>query len=142
MIKLSLLYHGMQTAITMQPMCLNWRDKYVYNFPPFSMLFRVLQNLQEDQVKRLVIAPLWRTQVRMPKMCQLLNSQQVSLPKDASLLQLPQDRTKLHLLWLKLQLMACLSSGQDSDNKTFQMELATSSWNHGRLAPPNSTECI
>lgn len=45
-------------AYATDAMCLNWKDKYLYNFPSFSMLFRVLQNLQEDQVKGLVIAPL------------------------------------------------------------------------------------
>ena len=61
-------------AYATDAMCLNWRDKYLYNFPPFCMLFRDLQKLQEDQVKRLVIAPLWRMQVWIPKTCQMLNS--------------------------------------------------------------------
>ena len=111
-------------------------------FPPFSMLSRVLQKLQEDQGRTLVIAPLWRTQVWFPKMCQVLISQPVLLPKKESLLKLPHNRTKVHPLSPKLQLMACLLSGRDSDSKTFQHGLAISSWNHGGLGPPNSTECI
>ena len=87
------------------------------------MLSSVLQKLQEDQARALVIAPLWRTQVWFPQMCQMLISQPVPLPKEASLLQLPHDRTKQHPLWPKLQRMACLLSGRDSDNKTFQREL-------------------
>lgn len=47
-------------------MCLSWKDKYVYIFPPFSMLSRVLQKLQKNQGRALVIAPLWRTQVWFP----------------------------------------------------------------------------
>ena len=51
-------WHADPDAYATDAMCSNWRDKYVYNFPPFSMLFRVLQKLQEDQVKGLVIVPL------------------------------------------------------------------------------------
>ena len=98
-------------AYAIDAMCLRWREKYGYIFPPFSMLSRVLQKLQEDQARALVVAQLWRTQVWFPKMCQMLISQPVLLPKWASLLQLPHDRTKLHPLWPKLQLMVCLLSG-------------------------------
>ena len=86
-------------------------------------LSSVLQKLQEDQARALVIAPLWRTQVWFPQMCQMLISQPVPLPKEASLLQLPHDRTKQHPLWSKLQRMACLLSGRDSDNKHFSESL-------------------
>ena len=106
------------------------------------MLSRVLQKLQEDQGRGLVIAPLWRTQVWFSKMCQMLITQPVLLPKENSLLQLPHNRTKVHPLWPKPRLMACLLSGRDSDSETFQHELAISSWNHGGLGPPSSTECI
>ena len=46
-------WHADPNAYATDAMCLNSRDKYVHNFPPFSMLFRVLQQLQEDQVKGL-----------------------------------------------------------------------------------------
>ena len=39
-------------------MCLSWRDKYVYILSPFTMLSSVLQKLQEEQARALVIAPL------------------------------------------------------------------------------------
>ena len=106
------------------------------------MLSRILQKLQEDQARALVIAPLWRTQVWFPKICQMLISRPVLLPKEVSLLQLPQNRSKIHPLWPKLQLIPCLLSGRDLDSKTFQHELAISSWNHAELGLPNSTECI
>lgn len=135
-------WHADPDAYATDAMCLSWKNKYVYIFPPFSMLSRILQKLQEDQARALVIAPLWRTQVWFPKICQMLISQPVLLPKEVSLLQLPHNRSKIHPLWPKLQLMACLLSGRDSDSKTFQHELAISSWNHGELGLPNSTECI
>ena len=56
-------WHADPDAFATGAMCLSWKDKYVYIFPPFSMLARGLQKLQEDQGRALVIAPLRRTQV-------------------------------------------------------------------------------
>lgn len=38
-------------------MCLSWKGKYVYIFPPFSMLSTVVERLQKDQTRALVIIP-------------------------------------------------------------------------------------
>ena len=133
-------WHADPDAYATDAMCLSWKNKYVYIFPSFRMLFRIPQKLQEDQARALVTSPLWRTQVWFPKICQMLISQPVFLPKGVSLLQLPHNRSKTHPLWPKLQLMACPLSGRDSDSKTFQHELAISSRNHGELGIPNSTE--
>ena len=123
-------------------MSVSWKHKFVYIFPPFSMLSRVLQKLKGDQSRAFVIAPLRKTQVWFPKMSRMLISKPVLLPKEESLLRLPHDQTKLHPLWPKLQMMACLLSGRDCNSKTFQNELVISSWNLRDRGPPNSTECI
>ena len=135
-------WHADPDAFATDAMSLSWKHKFVYIFPPFSMLSRVLQKLQEDQSRALVIAPLRRTQVWFPKMSRMLISKPVVLPKEESLLRLPHDQTKPHPLWPKLQMMACLLSGRDCDSKTFQNELVISSWNLGDRGPQNSTECI
>lgn len=59
-------WHADPDAYATDAMCLSWKDKYVCIFPPSSMLSRVLQKLQEDQGRALVIAQLWRTQVWFP----------------------------------------------------------------------------
>ena len=92
------------------------------------MLSKVVERLQKDQTRDLVIAPLWRTQDWFPKMSQMLISQPVLLQKEESLLQVTHDMTKVYPLWPKLQLMACCLLGQDSDIKRFQHKLAMSSW--------------
>ena len=135
-------WHADPDAFATDAMSLSWKHKFVCIFPPFSMLSRVLQKLQEDQSRAFVIAPLRRTQVWFPKMSRMLISKPVLLLKEESLLRLPRDQTKLHPLWPKLQMMACLLSGRDCDSKTFQNELVVSSWNLGDRGPPNSTECI
>ena len=50
-------WHADPDAFATDAMSLSWKHKFVYIFPPFSMLFRVLQKLQEDQSRALVIAP-------------------------------------------------------------------------------------
>lgn len=71
-------WHADPNAFATYAMCLSWKDKYVHIFPPFSILSSVLQKLQEDQGRAVVMAPLWRTQVWFPKMCRMLISQPVT----------------------------------------------------------------
>ena len=61
MFKPFVLWHADPDAYATDAMCLSWKTKYAYIFPPFSILFRILQKLQEDQARAIVIAPLWRT---------------------------------------------------------------------------------
>ena len=41
----------------------SWSGKFVYIFPPFSLLNRCLQKLENDKALVLLIAPMWPTQV-------------------------------------------------------------------------------
>ena len=43
-----------------------WSGTFVYIFPPFSLLNRCLQKLENDQTSALLIAPVWPTQVWCP----------------------------------------------------------------------------
>ena len=86
-IELFVSWHVDHDAYATDWMCLSWKGKYVYIFPPFSMLSKVVERLQKDQTRALVIAPLWRTQDWFPKMSQMLISQPVLLQKEESLLQ-------------------------------------------------------
>ena len=129
-------------ALAIDAFCLSWKNKFVYLFPPFSMLSKVLQKLQEDQAEGILIAPLWKTQTWFPKMLHMLMEPPVLLPKNKSVLQLPHNRTVIHPLWPKLRLMACFLSGDDSKCKTFQRELAKLSYHHGEKEPQSNTEFI
>ena len=39
----------------------NWHSYLCYLFPPFSLLPRVLQKIQVEQVEALIVAPYWPT---------------------------------------------------------------------------------
>ena len=51
-------WHADPDAFATDAISLSWKHKFVCIFSPFSMLSRVLQTLQEDQSRALVIAPL------------------------------------------------------------------------------------
>lgn len=129
-------------AVAIDAFCLSWENKYVYVFPPFSMLLKTLQKIQEDQAQALLIAPLWRTQVWFPKIAHMLIKQPVLLPQDKFVLQLPHNRALPHPLWPKLKLMACLLSGKDSSNRKYQTELVRLSSLHGEAGRQGNIECI
>lgn len=51
---------------------ISWSRELSYAFPPFSVIGKMLQKIQEDRATLLVILPLWPTQVWFPKALQLL----------------------------------------------------------------------
>lgn len=40
----------------------------VYLFPPFSIMGQILQKIERDQAKAVLVAPLWPTQMWFPKL--------------------------------------------------------------------------
>jgi len=50
----------------------SWSGKFVYIFPPFSLLNRCLQKLENDQTLALLIASVWPTQAWWPRLLSLL----------------------------------------------------------------------
>lgn len=42
-----------------------WRDKF-YAFPPFCLISRVLQKINEDNIRGVVVAPVWKAQPWYP----------------------------------------------------------------------------
>ena len=54
-------------------MSTSWSDKYIYLFPPLSLLWPVLTEIEEDQVEMaLIIVPYWPTQTRFPRIMENL----------------------------------------------------------------------
>ena len=102
---------------------LNWHNKYMWIFPPFSLMADVLKKLREDQGKAIVIAPVWPTQIWWPRLCQMLIKQPLELTNKKRLLILPSDPNLVNPLFPKLRLMACLLSGKNCNDSIYQPEL-------------------
>ena len=79
---------------------LDWREQYLYAFPPFSLINRVLQKVEQDQSQGIIIVPMWNTQVWFPRLLHLLIDFPVTLPKGRRTLLLPFNREK-HTLFTR-----------------------------------------
>lgn len=98
---------------------LDWGNfKSVYLFPPFSLLSSCTQKLRMDRAKGIIIAPLWPTQPWFTQLMQLLVDKPILIRKEEKLLYLPYKNVQ-HPLEDSLILLACLVSGDSSDNKAF-----------------------
>ena len=111
-------------------------DKYLYAFPPFSVVARVLQKIQEDSGTLLVILPLWPTQPWFPSALRLLIRPPLLLPRLP--LVLPQDPSRMHPQAHKLVLTAMMLSGDPSQTKAFRRRLPDFSFAHGETAQSHS----
>ena len=83
-----------------------WDRKPFYAFPPFSLIHRCLQKITADKAEGVMIVPMWPTQTYYPRMMSMLIQLPRLLPRKENLLRLPHSQ-KSHLLWMKMQLMAC-----------------------------------
>ena len=113
-------------AMAIDAFSLDWRELYFYAFPPFSLITRVLQKVEQDQSQGIIIVPMWNTQVWFPRLLHLLIDFPVTLPKGPRTLLLPFNQEKAHPLHKKLTLLACKLSGIPSQQEAFRKKLPKS----------------
>ena len=105
---------------------LDWREQYFYVFPPFSLINRVPQKVEQDQSQGIIIVQMWNTQVWFPRLLRLLIDFPVTLPNGPRTLLLPFNREKTHPLHKKLTLLACKLSGIPKQQEAFRKKLPKS----------------
>ena len=116
---------------------IDWNNFHFYAFPPFSLIPRCLQKIQQDRAKGILIVPVWPTQTWFPLVLQLLFRQPWIYRPSPHLLQHAAHNQR-HPLYQKLQLMVCPLSGVPSDNTTYLKTLQISSCRHGDRVPKNN----
>ena len=93
-------------------MSVSWENKFIYLFPPFSMMWPILSKIEEDKVERaIIIMPEWSTQSWYPRIMKKLLSSPMRIPSKC--LYLPGTR-KTHPMAPKLRLLAVLCSWRDN----------------------------
>jgi hypothetical protein len=112
---------------------IDWKRIFIYAFPPFSIIQRVLSKWAMDRAG-FIIVPMWPTAAWFPQLLHLLIEEPVLLPRFNRLLYL-EESSKLHPLHRQLQLAACRLSGNLSEHKAFVAKLQTSSWRPGVQIP-------
>ena len=106
---------------------LNWAEHKFLAFPPFALVSRVLQKINEDQATGILVAPCWPNQGFYPVLMQMLVEVPILFSPRTNLLQLPSQPLKKHRLHKSLKLLICLVSGCNAKIKAFHKKLQTSS---------------
>lgn len=118
-----------------------WDRKPFYAFPPFSPIHRCLQKITADKAEGVIIVPMWPTQTHYPGLMSMLIQWPRLLPRKENPLRLPHSQ-KSHLLWTKMQLMACLVSGIALRQKEFWKNQEKLCCSHGENLPGTSVAYI
>lgn len=87
-------------AMAIDAFSINWKENF-YAFPPFALINRVLQKVEQDQSQGIIIVPLWTTQVWFPRLLHMLIDYPITLPKGPRTLSLPSNQERLHPLHKK-----------------------------------------
>ena len=125
-------------AIAIDAFTMTWTNELFFIFPPFSLLPRILQKVEEDKAAAILIAPLWPTQSWWPSLLRLVMGQCYRLPNTQKILYLPHRQGKQHPL--KRMNLGCFPiSGKHSRTKESQDKQETLSSNHGEFPPRDST---
>ena len=120
---------------------LNWTMySYVYIFPPFSLLPRILRKIMTEQIDAIVIAPLWPTQMWFPVLMEMLVDNPIILPPTSSTLRDPCN--KPHPLSDKMSLIGARVSGNATKSRAYHRTLPISYSAHGDPRLQNNTNRI
>ena len=99
------------SAMFINAFAFQW-EGYVYLFPPFNLIGRVLNKVQQDKLsKALLICPHWVTQPWYPLLQSMLLQPVILLNPTIFSLVHPRKLEARHPLANQMQLMACLLSG-------------------------------
>lgn len=93
-------------AVVIDAFSCDWKNEFFYIFPPFSLIGKVLQKLERDKSQAIIVTPVWTTQPWYPRLVKK-SSKIITFPPSKRLLTLP-STDKIHPIWDKLKLMACL----------------------------------
>lgn len=126
-------------ALAVDAFTVQWSQYVFYAFPPFSVIMRVLQKIQQDQATGLVVVPFWPTQTWWPPLTRMLIQAPLVLPKRKNTLYLPQDPNAVHPLHRQMSLLLCHLSGNICKVKEFHLQLPTLLCSPGVPAPGSNT---
>ena len=117
-------------------------NSYLYIFPLFSLIPRILQTLEDYRTKEAIqVAPIWTTQIWWPCLVRLICGQCFLLPNPHNIRKLSHKQGVVYPL-RKMKLAAFHISGDSSRVMVYQKGLPKLSLNHGSRGHKNSTTHI
>ena len=119
-------------ALAINAFAQQWHENFMYAFPPFSMISRVLQKIEQERTERvLMILPMWPTQNWWPGALGMLVRAPYLLPRKCIFL--PQNPGETFPL-KKIQMVAMCLSGNHTRTRDFRTGLSKSLPHHGGMA--------
>ena len=106
---------------------MTWENFKFYAFPPFSVIGAVVSKIIKEKADGIMIIPNWNTQYWLPTIMSLLVEKPVLIPASINMLRLPFDKSRVHPLYPKLDLLAVRVSGVPSRTSSFLKKLRVSS---------------
>ena len=98
---------------------INCSPTYNYCFPPFSIILKVLQKIQQDKPQAIVVVPYWTTQNWLLVLLGMLVDHPLIMTASLNIVCLPTHPTTPHPLHPKLKLLVAHISGEISSYKLF-----------------------
>ena len=117
---------------------IEWKNEFVYAFPPFTLILRCLQKIQHERAEGIFVVPNWPTQPWFPLILKLLSEDPILLPHSKTLLWHP-GVEQFHPLHNNLSLLVCRLSGNPINTQSYQRKHQISSWHPGDPLPKNNT---
>ena len=102
---------------------ISWTQGHYYEFPPFYLILRVLNKIQQDQVHTItLITPCWQTQLWYPQVLRKLTRRLIQIPSSTTLLLDPKGNPHPLVLNKALMLVAWQASRRDYLSREFLKE--------------------
>ena len=98
-------WHPEPEAMAINAFSLSWNNNYFYMFPPFSLVGRVLANINRDKTNAVIVVPDWSTQYWYPQLLQTTSQGPLYFWPSPRNLTLPHKHSVNHALCKKLQLI-------------------------------------
>lgn len=98
-------------AFAFDALTISWTQWFVYAFPPFSLIARVIKKIRDDRAEGILVVPFWPTQNWFPAFQRLTVGDWVWFDPDVNLLVSP-CRLKHHPLSSKLTLVVAKLSAR------------------------------
>ena len=118
-------------SVSTNAFSVSWSQSYVYCFPPFSVIWKVLKKIRDDTAEAIMIVPHWPTQSWFPAAIQMCIAQ--PLVFGSQHLKLP-GTAKKHPLSPKLELLALHVSGDTFKTNLFRQRQKKLSLHPGGIA--------
>ena len=99
---------------------ITWKKEFHYTFPPFGLITRVLNKIEKDKTKKLIlITPCWQTQSWYPQILSMLIRKPVIRPLSEKLIINPSGQTHPLAINQIFTLVAWMVSGDICLRKKF-----------------------